>query len=113
SSNLVPGLPVGIDNRAQIVVDRWSWLLSVLGPALTEGGEPGVGRTQPPRCACRHGLAGRFGFVSEVSVPELGIIAVGIEERIGPICLNEIGIKIGRASCRESAELVVGGEVIR
>src|SRR5699024_697928 len=56
---------------------------------LTEGGKPVIGRTQSPCGAHCHGLAGRFGFVGEVPVPELGIIAVGIEERIGPICLND------------------------
>lgn len=36
SSKLVPGPPVGIDNRAQIVVNGWAGFLPVLRPALTE-----------------------------------------------------------------------------
>src|SRR5699024_1730396 len=79
------------DNRAQIVVDGRAGFLPVLGPALAEGGEPGVGRTQPPRCACRHGLAGRFGFVSEVPVSEFRVVSVGVEEGVGPIRFGDVG----------------------
>src|SRR5699024_11093969 len=40
SSKLVPGPTVGLDNRAQIVVDRWPRLRPALGSALAEGRKP-------------------------------------------------------------------------
>lgn len=44
-SELVSCPPVGIGNRTRVVVDWRSRLLPVLGPSLTEGREPVIGRT--------------------------------------------------------------------
>ena len=90
---LVSGPPVGIDHRAPVVVDGRSRLLPVLGSAFAEGREPGIGRTQPPRGANGHRLAIRLGFVGEVPVPEFGVVAVGIKERIGSIGFGDLGFR--------------------
>ena len=88
-SEHVPGPAVLVDDGAQVVVDRWPGLLAVLAALLTERDPPAVVRADPPRSPRCHRLAGISGFVDQVPVAELGIIAVGVEQGVGTVGLVE------------------------
>lgn len=88
---LVAGSSVGVDNHARVVMDGCSRPLAVLGPGITEDGEPGIGRRQPPRGPHRHRFTGSLGLISQVPVPDLRVITMGIEENIGPVRLGDVG----------------------
>ena len=90
-TELVPNPPIGIGNDTQVVVNRWAGLLPILGPGLAEGRDPGVIRAQPPRGPCCHRIPGSLGLISQVPVPELRIVGMGVEQGVGPISLIYLG----------------------
>src|SRR5699024_5126959 len=58
---------------------------------LANDREPGIGRRQPPRGPHRHRFTGSLGLISQVPVPELRVITMGVEERMGPVRLGDVG----------------------
>src|SRR5699024_6766875 len=90
-TELVPNPTIGIGNDVQVVVNRWAGLLPILCSGLAEGREPRLVRAQPPRGEQRHRFTGSLGLISQVPVPELRVITMGIEENIGPVRLGDVG----------------------
>jgi hypothetical protein len=76
----------------QVVVDRRAGLLALPALLLAEGAPPAVVRTDPPRRPLRHQHAGVAGLVDQKPVTELRVVAVGVEQRVGPVGLLELGI---------------------
>ena len=66
--------------------------LPALNALLTEHAPPLVVRADPPRGALGHGLAGIAGFLDEVAVAELGVVAVGVEQSVSPLCRGKFGL---------------------
>ncbi len=95
-AELMSSPSVGVGDGAKVVMDRRAGSLSVLAPSLPEGGKPGIIRAQPPRGARGHGISGGFGLVGEVSVSELRVVPVGIEEGIRPVGGDQIRFGDGR-----------------
>ena len=65
------------------------------GPALlgfAEGAPPAVGRADAPRCPLAHGLTGLGCLVDEEPVAELGVLAVGVEQSVGAVGLDQLGV---------------------
>jgi hypothetical protein len=61
-------------------------------PALAERAPPAVVPADPPGGPLGHRLTGDARFVEEEPVAELGIVAMRVEQRVGPVCLGELGI---------------------
>src|SRR5919112_4491947 len=59
---------------------------------LAERAPPAVVRTDPPNRPVARCVACVAGFVGEVPVPELGVVAVGVEQRVGQVRLLELGV---------------------
>src|SRR6185295_19020699 len=68
----------------QIIVDRWPDL-AILAALLPECAPPAVLGTDPPRGSFGHLLAGIAGLLDQVAVAELRIVAVSVEQRVGPL----------------------------
>lgn len=81
------------------IVHRWP-NLAVLAALLSEHAPPLVLGADPPCGAFDHRLAGVAGLFDQVAVAELGVLVVGVEQRVGPVGLEEFGVGdgIGRAS---------------
>ena len=56
--------------------------LAVLAALLTEHTPPAVLRADPPRGPVAHALPGLTGLVGQQPVPELGVVAVGVKQRV-------------------------------
>lgn len=66
--------------------------LPILAALLPEDGPPLVVSADPPRGPLAHALANGFCFAGEEPVAELGIIAVGVEQGVRPIGLDQLGL---------------------
>jgi len=75
----------------EIVVPRRP-RLPVLTALLAEHVPPLVVRADPPRGALGRGLAGIGGFLDEVAVAELGVVAMGVEQSVSPLCRGKFGL---------------------
>ncbi|MEL5956870.1 hypothetical protein AADR41_19200 [Streptomyces sp. CLV115] len=64
------------------------------GPAfaLSEGTPPAVVPADPPGGPLGHRLTGGPGLVKKEAVAELGIVAMRVEQGVGPVCLGELRI---------------------
>lgn len=76
---------------------RSSWTGGPGLPALpflgfAEGAPPAVGRADAPCRPLGHGLTGLGCLVDEEPVPELGVLAVGVEQRVGSVGLDQFGV---------------------
>lgn len=89
---LVPDPALLVRHRAEVVVDRRAGLLTVLAALLPERAPPAVVRADPPGSPLGHDLAGVAGLVEEEPVTELGVITMGVEQRVGPVGLFELGV---------------------
>lgn len=65
-------------------------------PDLRERGSPSHRRAQSPRGPFTHRLAGSGCLVGEKAMPEFGIIAMGIEQRVHPMGLFPLAVSDGR-----------------
>ncbi|GAA2963953.1 hypothetical protein GCM10010518_58200 [Kitasatospora cinereorecta] len=75
-----------------VVVDRRSGLgVLPAAPALAEGTPPAVVPADPPGGPLSHRLTGGPGLVEKEAVTELGIVAMRVEQGVGPVCLGELG----------------------
>lgn len=85
-------------------MNRWTDLatLATLAAllALTEGAPPAIVRADLPPGALRHRLAGGAGLIDQEPVPELRVIAVGIDQGVRAMSGDEFGVTdaAGRAT---------------
>src|SRR3954454_9244796 len=61
-------------------------------PALPEGTPPAVVPADPPGGPLSHRLTGDSGLVEKEAVTEFGIVAMRVEQGVGPVCLGKPGI---------------------
>ena len=66
--------------------------LAVLAALLSEHGPPLVVPADPPRSPLTHPLAHGLCLADEEPVAELGIVPVGVEQRVGSVGLDELGL---------------------
>src|SRR6218665_3499615 len=59
-------------------------------PFLPDPPPPAIGGPDPPRGPIRHHLTDITGLVGEEPMPELGIVPVGVEERVRAIRLHHL-----------------------
>lgn len=79
----------------EIVVHRRAGTLHTAA-ALAGGGRPQLlVSAQPPHSSFSDGVAGGFEFIGEEPVPELGVIGVGVDERVGQVGVGEIAVRTG------------------
>jgi len=90
SAELVPDATVGVGDGAEVVVDRGAGFLAIAASFLPESAPPRVVSTDPPRSPVGHRLTGLTCFVGQEPVPELGIILMGIKQRVRPIRLHHL-----------------------
>jgi Protein of unknown function (DUF2699). len=76
----------------EIVVNGRPGLRALAAALLAERRPPAVIPADRPRRPLRHRLACRTGFVDEEPVTELGVVAVGVKERIGAVGSGEFRI---------------------
>jgi hypothetical protein len=77
----------------QVVVHRRADPATLAAPsAFTERAPPAVTGADPPRGPVGHRLPGRPGLIDQEPVPELRFIAVGVEQRVGAVCLRVLGL---------------------
>lgn len=72
----------------QVIIDRWADLAVLAALTLAERTPPAVARTDPPRGPLGHLAAGIAGLGDQEAVPELRVIAMGVEQRVGAIGLG-------------------------
>lgn len=82
--------PMVVFEVEQVVVDRRTALVAIAAPFVPKHGPPAVAQRDPPRCAIRHRLAGLMRLVGEQPVPDLGVVAVGVEQRVDAIGLHHL-----------------------
>ena len=76
----------------EIVVNRRAGALPVLAALLTEHRPPLVVPADPPRRALTHLLTGLGGFVDQEPVAVLGVVEVSVQQRVGPVGLDHLGL---------------------
>ena len=84
-------------------MNRRPWLLAVLAALLAERRPPAALRADPPRGPLRHRLTGYACLVDQEPVPELGVVAVGIEQR---------GRSVGRRQRLRSPDRPASGSTV-
>lgn len=89
-----PVRPVGGDIALDpVIVDRRPGLgVLAAAPSPAERTPPAVVPADPPGGPLGHRLTSGTGLVEEEPVAELGIVAVRVEQRVGPVCLGHLGI---------------------
>jgi len=71
----------------QIIMNRRPGLgVLPAAPALAEGTPPAVVPADPPGGPLSHRLTGGQGLVEKEAVTELGIVAMRVEQGVGPVC---------------------------
>ncbi len=75
----------------QVIVDRRSRTLLVLPTLLPEGRPPLVVAADLPCRPLAHHLAGIGGLADQEAIPVLGIVAVGVQQGVGAIGLDQFG----------------------
>ena len=95
SCELVSFAAVLVDDDAEVVVNGGAGLLAILAALLPEHGPPAVRRRDPPCCPVRHRLALVAGFVGKEAIPELRVVAVGVEQGVRPIRLIQVPLTHG------------------
>lgn len=93
--------PPIISHGAQIVVDGRSGLLAIAAPHPPGRGPSAVARRYPPSGPIRHDLACVAGLVGQEPVPEPGIVAARIEQRVRAIRLHNLARGMELVSHRE------------
>ena len=73
-------------------MDRWSRAFPVPAPLLPEHGPPLVVTADPPRRPLTHLLASLRRFTDQEPVAELGVVAVGVQQGVGAVCLDQLGL---------------------
>ena len=77
----------------EIIVDRRPRAFPVLAALLPEHGPPLIVPADPPRGPLAHALASGLRFADQEPIPELGIIAVGVEQRVRPVGLDQLRLR--------------------
>jgi hypothetical protein len=81
-----------VDHGAQVVVDRRSGLLRFAALGLAERRPPAQLRADPPRGPLGHDLASLACFVDQEAVAELRVVAVGVEQGVRAVGLDQLGL---------------------
>lgn len=79
-----------VDERAEVIVNRRTGPAVLASLGFPERAEPAVGRRDLPRGPIRHALASVAGLVGEQPVPELGVVLVGVEQRVRAVRLHHL-----------------------
>ena len=96
-----------VDDGAEVVVDGWAGA-PALAALLPERAPPPIRGRDPPRRPIRHGFARITGLVGEEPVPELGVVAVRVEERVRAIRLHHLA---GGDGIRQPPVIGLAGEL--
>jgi len=84
-----------VDDGAQVVVDGRTGSFAVAAALARERREPAHLQADPPCGPLGHGLAGVAGLVDQEAIAELGVLAMSIEQGVGAMRADELGVADG------------------
>ena len=93
----------------QIVMDRRAGLAVLAALFLAEGAPLPVGRADPPSGPLSHRRPGIPGCLDQVAVAEFRVVAVGVEQGVGPMRLEILSIGHGGG---QPAVVGLAGELV-